>query len=233
MTEELNKHQNSRLFPSRFNSFYYVLSQMREALKLIKHNYLGSEKVLKLIDYGCGSKPYKSLFEDCVEQYIGIDFEGNSLADVHISEDAKTNLSDNYADVILSTQVLEHVDNPQEYLIECHRLLKAGGLLILSTHGYWVYHPIPVDYWRWTSTGLQKIIKQAGFKIEYSIGIMGVLPTSVQLGQDILITRIREPFRSLLVFILQFLISILDKLHTEQSKSRDACVYFIVARSIS
>ncbi len=59
---------------------------------------------------------------------------------------------------MLSTQVLEHVTDPRLYLAECHRVLRPGGPLLLSTHGIMVYHPDPVDYWRWTGAGLQRAV---------------------------------------------------------------------------
>ena len=53
-------------------------------------------------------------------------------------------------DAVLSTQVLEHVADPGALPAERFRVLRPGGRLLLSTHGIFVYHPDPDDYWRWT-----------------------------------------------------------------------------------
>src|SRR3546814_1646938 len=89
-----------------------------------------------------------------------------------------------YADIVLSNQVLEHVDSPQGYLEEARRLMKPDGVLLLSTHGYWFYHPTPNDYWRWTSAGLRKTMEASGFEIVEFTGIMGLISSGLQLFQD-------------------------------------------------
>jgi SAM-dependent methyltransferase len=224
---------NSRLFPSRFDNLYYILTNMREELKFATKHYLEGKEGLTLVDYGCGNKPYRSIFEQYIQQYIGVDLAGNLDADIALSTEGKIALPNDSADVVLSTQVLEHVEDPDKYLRECYRILKNDGLLILSTHGYWIYHPIPTDYWRWTSSGLQKIVEKTGFKVDRVIGVMGVLPTAVQIIQDIIITKIWLLARPFFAFLMQTIISLLDKLHTEKSKRRDACVFFILAKKTS
>ena len=62
-------------------------------------------------------------------------------------------------DCILSTQVLEHVEDPAAYLQECYRVLSPGGHLLLTTHGIFEDHAVPRDYWRWTAVGLQRMIE--------------------------------------------------------------------------
>jgi SAM-dependent methyltransferase len=93
--------------------------------------------------------PYRALFEPYVAKYIGVDLPSNIEADLTVAPHWEMLLPGDGADVVLSTQVLEHVETPLAYLNDCYRMLKHGGLLILSTHGYWMYHPDPHDYWRW------------------------------------------------------------------------------------
>ncbi len=85
--------------------------------------------------------------------------------------------------MVLSTQVLEHVDRPGLYLAECHRVLRPGGRMLLSTHGIMVFHPDPVDYWRWTCDGLQRAVRDAGFEIVRFEGIVGLAATGIQLSR--------------------------------------------------
>jgi SAM-dependent methyltransferase len=67
---------------------------------------------------------------------------------------------------VLSTQVLEHVNCHNRYLLEANRLLKPGGILILSTHGSFYDHGCPWDFRRWTAEGLKLDIENAGFRVE-------------------------------------------------------------------
>jgi SAM-dependent methyltransferase len=118
----------------------------------------------RVLDYGCGVSPYRTLFGDCI--YHRADFPGGT--DLDFTFDANSMLPSELAgyDCVLSTQVLEHVADPTAYLKECYRVLKRAGYLLLTTHGLYEDHPTPQDYWRWTVVGLRKQVEDAGFKVE-------------------------------------------------------------------
>src|SRR2546421_231615 len=97
----------------------------------------------RVLDYGCAARPYRPLFGPAIE-YVGADLEGNPLADVLLNADGSVPLPEAHFDLVLSTQVLEHVADPALYVSECHRLLKPGGTLVITTHGIMFYHPDPV-----------------------------------------------------------------------------------------
>ena len=130
---------------------------------------------------------------------------------------------------MLSTQVLEHVDDPDRYLKECYRVLKHKQFLILSTHGYWLYHPHPTDLWRWTGPGLRKIIERSGFQILQCEGLMGVASSGAHLLQDGINRRLPGPARPLFSFIAQIIVALCDKLSLPAERTNDACVFVIVA----
>lgn len=112
-----------------------------------------------VVDLGCGEKPYQSYIR--VKKYIGIDKEGGDLtADV-----LNTPLKNNYADTVLSTQVLEHVKDPQQLFRESKRILKKDGYLILTAPMNWPIHDVSKDYWRFTEFGLVHLAKEAGFRV--------------------------------------------------------------------
>ena len=139
-----------------------------------------------MLDFGCGNTPYRPLFAGLRTPvtYHGADLPGNSLADVLIEPDGTLPLDDEQYDLVISTQVLEHVSDPAVYLAECRRVLKRGGHLVLSTHGYWVYHPDPTDYWRWTGDGLRRIIGLAGLEVVKTRGVGNLAAAAIQLWQD-------------------------------------------------
>ena len=62
-------------------------------------------------------------------------------------------------DVVLCTQVLEHCDDPAQAVRELRRVTRPGGRVLASTHGVQVYHPSPVDYWRWTHDGPRAAVR--------------------------------------------------------------------------
>ncbi len=118
-----------------------------------------------VLDFGCADLPYRDAFGADVD-YLAADLPGNARANVTIADDGTVDVEDASVDVVLSTQVLEHVTDPTLYLRECERVLRPGGRLLLTTHGTMFYHPDPVDYWRWTSAGLRKAVTDAGLEVD-------------------------------------------------------------------
>ncbi|QNL51420.1 class I SAM-dependent methyltransferase [Olivibacter sp. SDN3] len=222
---------NKRLKPPIFSTRYVALNKLRdETLRMVKRLSVAKNHPLTLIDFGCGEKPYYDIINPLVDQYIGVDLSINPLADHHIDLDSKTTLPDQSADIILSNQVLEHVDSPEGYLKEAWRLLKPGGTLILSTHGYWYYHPTPNDYWRWTSAGLRKLIEEQHFDIDQFIGLLGLSASGLQLFQDALTNKLPKFLHGITAVVMQSMIYLFDKIHTQQQRNRDASIYVVFAK---
>ena len=122
------------------------------------HDDLGA---YRLLDVGCGQKPYEPFFTPFVASYIGVDPVDNPRAELKGTvEDLP--VENGSFDVVLCSQVLEHCDDPARAISELHRATAPGGRLLLSTHGVQVYHPSPTDYWRWTIAGLEKVVRENG-----------------------------------------------------------------------
>lgn len=217
-----------RLNPSLFSGRYYHLKKLRACNEYVIEKYCKDKGISQLLDYGCGEMPYKSLFVPHVQQYLGADIERNALADIRIELPSGHVQADSARfDALLSTQVLEHVLSPSAYLQEAHRLLKTDGLLFLSTHGYWIYHPDPTDLWRWTRDGLERTIAQEGFEIVETLGIFNRLASGLQLFQDGAIYKFPKPLRKVWSFLFAVLQMIFDN---GKLTNRDASVYMVVAR---
>ncbi len=220
-----------RLHPSFFSPRRYYLIQLRKLIETVIAKFLQNSKHLILADYGCGNSPYQPLVQPFVKEYVGIDLAENPRAHIHIDPKGKIQMDDNFVDVVLSTQVLEHVVDPVFYLSESRRILKPEGLLVLTTHGYWMFHPDPTDYWRWTSAGLQKIVNENGFEVVYFQGIIGRAAMGLQLFQDGFLFKIPKFLRPVLAFFMQPLVALFDKTTSQKSKNADACTYVVVARA--
>jgi SAM-dependent methyltransferase len=114
----------------------------------------------RVLDVGCGLKPYHPFFAGAAA-YVGVDVQENPNADLHGPIEALP-VEDGSFDIVLCTQVLEHVDDPPQAIRELHRVTAPGGRVLASTHGTMVYHPNPVDHWRWTHTGLERLFASNG-----------------------------------------------------------------------
>jgi SAM-dependent methyltransferase len=182
----------------------------------------------RLLDYGCADVPYRSFFGADID-YVGVDLPGNEQASVLLEPSGTIPLPDGGFDAVLSTQVLEHVQDPRLYLSECLRMLRPGGRLLLSTHGIFPYHPDPVDLWRWTCEGLRREVEEAGFEIIRFEGIIGMAATGVQLLQDAISYRIPRRWVPWLALIMQPIVAFADRFETRQSLAYNAQVFGLVA----
>ena len=140
--------------------FHKILNKdLEEASRLAKGT---------LLDIGCGKKPYKGLFENKVDYYVGIDLPstpyGNSEVDV-FSNALQLSFRDRCFDVVLAVQLLEHLPEPQKFFSETHRVLKDGGILILAAPLMNPVHEAPHDFQRCTLFGLAYWAEKNGFKI--------------------------------------------------------------------
>jgi SAM-dependent methyltransferase len=227
-----DKH-NPWLYPTLTNPHYYNLVQLKTTLEQIIACYVAplQQTELVAVDMGCGVMPYRSLFTPLVSKYIGADLSSNPQADICMDQaTAAIALEADSVDLILSTQVLEHVENPELYLAEARRLCKPDGLLILSTHGHWVYHPTPQDYWRWTSMGLCKLLEQNGFEVIYQVGLLGLMAMGLQFIQEVIINPLPHKLKVAVTIVMQSLISLVDKLASAEARNKDAGIFVLVAR---
>ncbi|ABR54314.1 Methyltransferase type 11 [Methanococcus vannielii SB] len=129
---------------------------------------IGSNKVV--LDAGAGSCPYKKYFGHTM--YESTDFEDifdKSSKSMHsfICNLEKIPKNDNSYDVIINTQVLEHVENPQKVICEFYRILKENGELYLTAPLLYGVHGKPYNYFNFTNYGLKTMFEKAGFNIIY------------------------------------------------------------------
>lgn len=103
------------------------------------------------LDIGCGEQFYKNLFPNSICVDIDKDKNPDIVADIHQMDI----FEDNTFDCILCSEVLEHCYAPWKAANEMYRVLKPGGILLLSTRFVYPLHDTPHDYYRFTRYGLE------------------------------------------------------------------------------
>lgn len=148
-----------RLRPSRAMPTYAVRAPLARWLATEAARAHRDYGLYRLLDVGCGEKPYEPLFAPFASAYVGVDPVDNPIADLRGTVEALPAADESF-DVVLCLQVLEHCDDPALAVAELSRVTAPGGRVLASTHGVMAYHPSPVDYWRWTHAGLERLFAE-------------------------------------------------------------------------
>lgn len=151
--------------PPRADRHYLVLSSLAEQLRDEITTRFAGRSDLRVLDVGCGDKPYLPLAAPFATAYRGLDVTPGPLVD-DVAPADQMPYEDDAFDLVLCTQVLEHVEDPRAVIREIFRVLRPSGVALVSTHGVFLYHPDPPDsdrdYWRWTHAGLHKLFRESG-----------------------------------------------------------------------
>jgi SAM-dependent methyltransferase len=139
-----------------------ALARFRSEYDYAVFEYLRSAKVIatleraqvsvhgRVLDSGCGGGGTVVSFAEEVELAVGLDldarFRGSgtrlagekAVANVRFvqGDGLRLPFADRSFDLVLSHSVIEHVRSAEQYLRECHRVLRPGGLLYLATAPY-------------------------------------------------------------------------------------------------
>lgn len=111
-----------------------------------------------LLDIGGRGKPYAEFFRDRVLRHFVVDIEAGKSVDL-VGDARVLPVADSSVDVILCTQVIEHIPEPVPVLQEIWRVLRPGGTLILSVPAIFPQHGSPGDYWRYMPQGLAWLLR--------------------------------------------------------------------------
>ena len=117
---------------------------------------------LRVLDVGCGEKPYADLFDGC--HYIGVDHGVDGAAPDAVADAMRLPLADACIDIVFTTQVIEHVRHPERMVAEIARVLRPGGALVMTGPFYWPLHEQPHDYHRFTHHGFDNLLRSQGLQ---------------------------------------------------------------------
>lgn len=188
-----------------------------------------------LIDIGCGNKPYKNLLAPYIAEHIGVDYSGtiHNKSNIDIFATAyNIPVEDNAYDSALCTAVLEHLEEPENALKECYRILKSGGIALYSMPFIWHLHEEPRDFYRYSKHGLKFLFEKVGFTVLEIQPLSGFWVTFGQMLVYYLYRFNKGPLRWFFIIdffglIIQSIVYVLDKIDKAEQWT---WMYMVVAK---
>jgi len=144
------------------NPFYFARKALCQEIRNLSHHVSG-----RVLDVGCGRKPYAPLF-NC-QEYVGLEIDTpenreKKVADLFYDR-GRFPVEDSSFDWVVCNQVFEHVFKPDEFLSEIARVLKSKGGLLMTVPFVWDGHEQPFDFARYSSFGLKSLLEKHGFVV--------------------------------------------------------------------
>ena len=143
----------------------HTVSAARFQLNKAVENAIVSYATGAVLEAGAGRSPYAMTLAERANSVTTLDIDSSRGVDVVGDVQRMTEVPDESFDAILSTQVLEHVENPQDAFREFARVLRSGGTLILSAPHLSMVHDAPHDYFRFTRFGLGHLCDSYSFEV--------------------------------------------------------------------
>lgn len=152
--------------------------------ELSVYKKLFPKNVTSIVDLGCGTGEFLEMAKEIFPKVLGVDLNDYAVktckkkgipamkADVN-----NTKLKTNSFDVVRSKEVLEHVQDAEKFILECKRILKKNGYLVIHVPSQWsVFYPI-TNFWDdythvkpFTKRGVIRLLSNTGFTTIYVKG---------------------------------------------------------------
>ncbi len=132
----------------------------------------------RAIDLGCGDFRFSRLLRPRLSELVGVDNWVAGRYHSRLPEGVRffyasaerTPFADRSFDTAICTEVLEHAREPERVVAECVRILRPGGVALVSVPFAFFVHGAPNDFRRYTIYGLERLLEGAGLDVvEYSL----------------------------------------------------------------
>jgi len=132
-----------------------ALSQWRDEVKGV------------VLDLACGSNPSYRRFLDLTKKtsvyLVGVDHYPTCFPTIVADLTCSLPFKSKTVEAVILANFLNIPPDPARILSEVYRVLKEGGLLLLSVSFVFPYNPEPTDHWRFTAEALRLLLRQSGF----------------------------------------------------------------------
>ncbi|MDD2654848.1 MAG: methyltransferase domain-containing protein [Candidatus Omnitrophica bacterium] len=118
----------------------------------------------RALDLGAGSGKYRNIIKQNAKEYVAFDMAPGKNIDI-VGDALNLPFNENTFDTVVSTQVLEHVEKPWVMAKEIGRVLKQGGICIITAPFLEPYHQDPGDFFRYSTQGIQSLFRNENFEV--------------------------------------------------------------------
>ena len=180
----VNLYYKSQFVPNFLSIFinpnFIVRTGIYDGIKNFSSTFHGN-----ILDFGCGRMPYKNIFYNC-NSYTGLDIQLEDKFNKHLFADVYYDgeiipFKDSSFDNVISFDVLQLIDNPGDILLEINRVLKCDGYFLVTVPFVWIEHWDNYDLCRYTVHGIEKLLLNNGFSIEFKGKTTNYFETILQM----------------------------------------------------
>lgn len=153
--DAVTREGRERLYPSLTNPNWLILRCRRQIFQEWLAKIGGVD--LRVLDVGGRIQPYRPLFESRIQHYVALDVRQSPLVNV-VARGEDIPFARNLFDLVICTQVLEYVPEPNALIAKIHEVLKPGGCLLLSAPAVFP-RDSEQDLWRFSPASLRLLLR--------------------------------------------------------------------------
>lgn len=206
-------HERTQYAPKLPQEEFIVPLLRREIESCIARYATPARGTAKAVDMGCGGQPFRALLQQIGYSYCGVDVnaDGGPPVDVVCAADGplpEELLRRGPFDLILCTEVLEHVADWPAAFANFGSLLASGGRALITVPHFYQLHEEPYDFWRPTLHAIDYYARRAGLEALYrqaagdawdvlgtALATCKFVPSSSRLSDRVLAKAIRAAAR--------------------------------------
>ena len=133
------------------------------------------------------------------KQILNLDIQDSDHIDI-LNLGSELPFADNSLDLVISQEVLEHIEEPLKTIEEVHRVLRPGGKFYCQVPFIIGFHPGPCDYWRFSRQAYEQLfsnqhwlLEELGLSLGHGSGFYRILVEFMAVNASILSQRLYKP----------------------------------------
>jgi len=158
------------IYEPRYEVEGFIVPLLKREISLLLDEYCSPGSGLAVLDVGCGRQPFRKLLESRGHHYVGMDTQAAADGSVQIvgaidSALPVQGLPVEAFDVVLCTEVLEHVADWHAAYQNIAYALKPGGHVLMTCPHFYIPHEEPYDFWRPTPNAIRFNAESANLRV--------------------------------------------------------------------